>query len=455
MSTPEMPALPAASTVLIAAMPADGHLRPLLPIAAELVARGHRVVFCAGSAFADKVRATGAQYAPFVHGNDYRLDGTDDHAQALLEERRAANKPGPKQLAWDMEHFFVGPIPGYLQDLQALADEHRPDVLVGDFGFLAMTVLAELTGLPLVMVGITPLPVASRDTAPFGLGLAPSSSAIGRIRNAVLNRVLVSGILRRPQALFNRTRTDLGLPPVRHGFLDHPVRAADAYLQATVPSFEYPRSDLPRSVKFVGIAALTGVDAWTPPAWWDDLLDARATGRPVVLVTQGTVATDPEQLIRPTVQGLAGRDALVVVAAGADPETAVPAASRPANVRVERFIPFAELLPHVDVVVTNGGYGGVQQALAAGVPLVVAGRSEDKAEVTARVGWSGVGVNLRTDQPTAASVAGAVDTVLTDPAHRQRARALAAEYAALDSLELQVGTITGLAGRRAAVPSRR
>jgi UDP:flavonoid glycosyltransferase YjiC (YdhE family) len=42
------------------------------------------------------------------------------------------------------------------------------------------------------------------------------------------------------------------------------------------------------------------------------------------------------------------------------------------------------LLPHVDAMVTNGGYGGVQQALAHGVPLVVTGDSEDKPEVAAR-----------------------------------------------------------------------
>jgi hypothetical protein len=42
-------------------------------------------------------------------------------------------------------------------------------------------------------------------------------------------------------------------------------------------------------------------------------------------------------------------------------------------------------------MVTNGGYGGVQQALANGVPLVVAGDSEDKPEVAARVRWSGTG----------------------------------------------------------------
>jgi UDP:flavonoid glycosyltransferase YjiC (YdhE family) len=54
------------------------------------------------------------------------------------------------------------------------------------------------------------------------------------------------------------------------------------------------------------------------------------------------------------------------------------------------------LLPKVDVMVTNGGYGAVQRALSTGIPLVVAGNTEDKPEVAARVAWSGAGVNLRT-----------------------------------------------------------
>ena len=61
---------------------------------------------------------------------------------------------------------------------------------------------------------------------------------------------------------------------------------------------------------------------------------------------------------------------------------------------------FATALPAV--VAELGGYGGVVQALRHGVPLVVAGRSEDKPEVAVRVAWSGAGLNLRTDRPTQA-----------------------------------------------------
>ncbi len=106
--------------------------------------------------------------------------------------------------------------------------------------------------------------------------------------------------------------------------------------------------------------------------------------------------------------------------------------------RLERFVPHDLLLPHVDVMVTNGGYGGVQQALAHGVPLVVAGDSEDKPEVAARVQWSGTGINLHTGRPSPAMVARAVRRVLVRRTYRRRALALQAEIAASDPL----GTIS-------------
>jgi UDP:flavonoid glycosyltransferase YjiC (YdhE family) len=82
------------------------------------------------------------------------------------------------------------------------------------------------------------------------------------------------------------------------------------------------------------------------------------------------------------------------------------------------------LLPAVDVVVTNGGWGGVLAALQAGVPLVVAGASLDKPEVARRVAWSGAGIDLRTGSPGATKVAEAVRSVLASPQMRRRAQEL-------------------------------
>ena len=96
----------------------------------------------------------------------------------------------------------------------------------------------------------------------------------------------------------------------------------------------------------------------------------------------------------------------------------------------------------------NGGYGSVQSALAHGVPLVVAGTGEDKAEVATRVAWSGAGINLHSNEPTAAMVATAVRKVGSEPRYRARARLLAEEMAALDGRAAIATSVAGLLGGR-------
>ena len=118
--------------------------------------------------------------------------------------------------------------------------------------------------------------------------------------------------------------------------------------------------------------------------------------------------------------GQPGEELLVVVSTGGRPVESLPA-DLPANVRAAGYLPYDRLLPLTDVLVTNGGYGGVHYALEHGVPLVVAGRTEDKVEVTARVAWSGVGIDLRTDAPSPKAISAAVRTVLADGRYRANA----------------------------------
>lgn len=53
---------------LIGTIPLVGHVTPALPIAQELVNRGHEVCWYTGSAFQAKVESTGAHFAPITSG---------------------------------------------------------------------------------------------------------------------------------------------------------------------------------------------------------------------------------------------------------------------------------------------------------------------------------------------------------------------------------------------------
>ena len=408
--------------ILVTTVPITGHVRPALPVVRELVRSGHEVVWYTGAKFAPLVTDVGAQYAPMRAGWDY-----DD---ADLDSMQTDRKGGRQRLGWALLNVFVKPIPGYAADIDELIDAYDPEVVVADLGFPAGILAAERRGIPSVAYTISPLGVSSVDTAPFGLGLPPSSSPLGRLRNRSLNWAVQKVVFADSQRAAEQIRAGMGLPPLPGYFMDWGPMIADRYVHASIPELEYPRSDLPPGLEFVGAMLPDGVDGWTAPAWWADLAAARAAGRPVVLVTQGTIATDPANLLLPSIRALAGKEVLVVATTGgAEPSSVLPTDSRPANLRLERFIPFGELLPAVDVMVTNGGFGGVQAALSRGVPLVVAGTTEDKTEVNARVAWSGTGVSLRTDTPTADQIAAAVDRVLTDPSYRSHATTLSASYA--------------------------
>jgi MGT family glycosyltransferase len=429
--------------ILFTTIPIAGHVRPALPVARHLIAGGHEVTWYTGRKFEPLITGAGARFVPVTAPLDLP-DGDVDVLHNMDDK-----KPGLPGLKKVIHEIFVEPIPAYAADLEPLMESVRPDVVVADLCFMAGPLLAVRAGIPKVLYAVGPLSVSSVDTAPFGTGLPPSASALGRLRNRAMQAALERAVFGGTQRAARRVLAELGVPAPPGFFMDWGIHLADRYLQASVPAFEYPRSDLPPAVEFVGAMLPVGVDDWTPPAWWPDVAAARAAGRPVVLVTQGTANTDPALLTIPAITALGGRDLLLIATTdGFDADEAIPVRQRPANLRMERFIPFTEVMPLADLVITNGGYGGVQMSLSYGVPLVVAGMSEDKMEVNARVAWSGAGISLKTHQPDAGRLGAAVAQVLSDGSYRKRAQQLSQAYAEYPGAPRAAEVILEAAGAR-------
>jgi UDP:flavonoid glycosyltransferase YjiC (YdhE family) len=419
--------------------PAQGHTAPLLALARRLVDDGHEVTFFTTEHYRDKVMATGARFAPF----DPSYDAHD--LMVANPEREARSKRGFRGVKDDLRRIFIGPIPGQFAGLQAILERYPADAIVFDTMFLGALPLAlePRSARPaIVCIGVMPYAASSRDAPVFGVGLQPGSSPLHRARHAALHWATEHVALRDIRRLARRTFAATGAPPFSGYFIDLPPKVVDAYLQACTAGFEYPRSDLAPSVQFVGPILSPPSSSFDYPPWWSEL-DA---ARPVVHVTQGTLDNaDLGRLLRPTIEGLAGQDVLVVATTGG-PDPAPLRPDLPDNARLERFIPHDLLLPKVDVMVTNGGYGGVQQALANGTPLVIAGDSEDKPEVAARVRWSGTGVDLRTGRPSPEKIARGVRRVLSDPGYRKRAQVLQGEIAAATPLDTITDVLLKLTG---------
>jgi len=339
--------------------------------------------------------------------------------------------PGPEWLRVAMERLFVDTIPAQHASLQQAVRDFQPDVVVGDdmiFGVLPMLLGPRASRPPVVLCGTSILHSARDDGAPHFLGLPPARTQAKRDEYAAsareYDRVLNEPVARRLNGIL--ARLGLGTSPM--ALFDLVVKLADAYLQLTVPSFEFPRK-LPPSVHFVGTPPIIPHQAPLPP-WAGDLDGSRKT----ILVTQGTVANhDFGLLVAPALAGLADEpDLLVVVTTGGRPVDAIPG-SIPPNARLASYLPFEWMLPKTNVFVTNGGYGSVNQAMSFGIPIVSAGLTEDKADVNARIAWAGVGINLATNQPAPQTLREAVRAVLDRPGYRVRAASMANEFAKLDT----------------------
>ncbi|TDK25757.1 glycosyltransferase [Arthrobacter crusticola] len=413
------------ATYLLCSSPIYGHVVPLVEIGRYLRGQGHQVGMLTGARFEDTVTGAGLRFLPLPEACDF-----DDRDLDSSFPGRAGKK-GLDRLRFDMTEVFINALPHQYRALREELDRTPTDAVLAESGFTGAVVplLRTEPRPPILFSGIIPLAFSSRDTAPFGPGLPPLPTKAGMLRNLLLNTLIQKVVFRPTHRAANRQMKAAAGVPLPVHFLDA-ASLADRFLQFTCPGFEYPRSDLPASVRFVGPVLPAGSDGFTPPFWWGELRD----GRPVIHVTQGTIDNkDPGRLILPTLRALARLDVLVVATTGGAP---LPPGDVPPNARVADFLPHEHLLPLVDVMITNGGYGGTQRALAEGLPVIVAGDREDKPEVAARVAWAGVGINLRTGSPSPRAVRKAVRQVLSDTSYREAAGRLASEYARYDALPM-------------------
>ena len=370
--------------VLCTGVPVHGHLFPLLPLARASRRRGDAVAFLLPEPL-----------APAFAAEDVEVLAAGPDAPAILAE--VARRTGVDLLTAPTPEAEVEAFAGVRVDLAAeqstaVAQEWRPDLVVHDpYDFLGPLVAAAL-GVPAAVVT-------------FGADV--SAEFVRRAVATVASRYAARGLAWRPA--------------------DHVLDTCPAALQWD--DWRRPAGWLPMRPQ-----AHRGPDGVEPNR------PRPLSGRPGILVTFGTVFTDPV-LLSPILRALAATGAglrvtLGFTAAASDFEVDHSA------VGFEEFLPLDELLRGVDAVVTHGGAGSTMGTLAAGLPLVVTPQGADQSVHAGRAVAAGAAVALAPDEVTPESVAEAVRTVLTEPSYRANARRVADQIAALPSPDDVAGTLS-------------
>jgi MGT family glycosyltransferase len=162
-----------------------------------------------------------------------------------------------------------------------------------------------------------------------------------------------------------------------------------------------------------------------------------------VLVSLGTVSAERGGgFFRAVVEAFAGTDLQAILVAPPDLVGAVPD-----NVVVAERVPQLALLAHVDAVVTHGGHNTVCEALAHGLPLVVAPIRDDQPVVAQQVVDAGCGVRVRFGGLSGATLRAALTRVLDDPTFRAAAGRVRGSFADAGGAPEAARLIAALAGR--------
>jgi UDP:flavonoid glycosyltransferase YjiC (YdhE family) len=403
-------------------------------MAMALKAQGHDVRWYTGPMFAERLTRLGIPHYPFKRAKEV----TQFNIDAIFPERKAL-KPGPAQLKFDIKHVFIDRAPEYLDDVREIHQSFPFEAMVSDVTFTAGELVKAQLGTKSVVVGVVPVMATSRDLAPYGLGLAPWPSPIGRVRDRLLRFFAKYLLFRQSTNDYNRIVGAYGLAPRSDIIFDIAMKSCELFLQSGTPGFEYPRRDLPSKLKFVGpLHAYRDPGHTTPRAPWMDKLGSYSR---TILVSQGTFEPDHTKLIAPTLEGLLDTDTLLLVTTGRMNTEALRRRYPAESVVIEDFIDFDAVMPAVDVFVTNGGYGSTLLAIDHGLPMVAAGVNEGKNEICARIEHFRLGINLGTERPSAAAVRKAVETIVADSSYRERVARLRDEFRAHPAAELSAKQI--------------
>jgi MGT family glycosyltransferase len=388
----------ATSRFLFLPMPAHGHLNPTLPVAAELVARGHEVTYLLPGEFRDVVTATGAALVEYEGRAPERPRTAADGGTAfgrVLEQLMA--------IAEDVA------VP-----LLDLHDRLRPDVVVGEAMSLWSGMLAAARPVTTVQLSTSYVmgpdsPMTQRMAAAMPGGRPP----IDVVRLAAVG------------ARYGARVEDPG------AVLWGPAATTVVFMPA---EFHPGHELLGSSVHFVG-----------PPTGRQEALDgfdlAALDTTPGIYVSLGTVFNEQREFFHSCVEAFGGGDRPVVLNHGRR-LTAADFPGVPDNVLLAPHVPQLRVLERSAAFVTHGGMGSTMEAVLRGVPMVVVPQMPEQAFTAERVAELGMGVRLDPGDATAETLAAAVGTVLADPSYREAvarmgaaARAAGGAPAAADVLE--------------------
>ncbi len=391
---------------MIATIGSLGDLHPCLALALGLRQRGHRPVIATTELYRAKVTGLDLDFEPMrpnIPARDERL------IREVMDMRR-----GPEFL---LRQLILPALGDTVEDLLTIAA--GADLLIAGEIVFAAPLVAEKLGIPWISAILSPFSFLSACD-PSVLPFAPS---LGFLRNAgrPLNRVLLElgrmGIHHWWEPV-RRLRAQLGLSAGRNP-LFYDKFSGDLTLALFSPELARPQPDWPPNTTQTGFVYYDRDEAGAGMA--ANLADFLDRGDPPIVFTLGSTAVhDPRGFFEESAAAAnaVGRRAVFLIG-----ENDPPAALSQPSLAVP-YAPHSEVFPRAAVIVHQGGVGTTAQALRSGRPSLIMPCGFDQPDNAARVQRLGVGLTLSRSRYRAATAAGALKQLISDPSFAGKAETI-------------------------------
>ena len=390
--------------IVLATSGSLGDIHPMIALGIELRRRGDDVVFATMELYREKIEMVGFEFRPMrPHLN------IDDRELARLV---MDTKKGPEKL---IREIVFPQLHGIYEDLVEAVS--GADIFVsGEIVYVAASV-AEKTGVKWISQSLSPISLfSSHDPSVF-----PSAEWLERLRfmPPVFHRQLLSFMrwtISDWFEPFRKFRRDLGLDenvdPVftdKYSKLRHLVMFSRALAA--------PQPDWPPSALQTGFCFYDGEgDTGKMP---DGLEEFLAAGEPPIVFTLGSAAVmDPRDFFEESVRAAKILDRRALMLYGTFNE---PPPGLTDDIAGFDYAPYSRVFPRAACVAHQGGVGTTSQVMRAGVPMLVMPYGHDQPDNAARCRRQGLGRIISRDAYNAASAAGEISRILSDPSYRQNA----------------------------------
>lgn len=313
---------------------------------------------------------------------------------------------GETSHAFDM--FFCG-IEHYTRHVLKSIAKHSPDILVTDFAFPAASLAAEIANIPYAVIYHSGIPFRGKGIPPFGSGL-PIGDDDSEAANAYSLRE--NQLLQRIDRRINTARRAFGLPAVESDLLRRPY-SPWLNLVTSAECIEAPRTNLTDCTFFIGPCFGKRVEE-------DFSFEQLRPDKYKIYVSLGTVFNNKPEVFRKIMRALEAPKYQVIVSAGGAYQE-LQKHPIPKNATVYRTVPQISLLEKIDLFVSHGGNNSINEALAAGKPIIVMPVGGEQGDNASRVIYLGVGKRIDMKSFTEKQFSDAVEAVRNTQSYKERA----------------------------------